>query len=141
MASTCTESTIEIEDINKNGYPIHFVLSGSGPNAVLLMPGVMGFAEYALENYTIIAWDPPGNGDSRPPARTYPAGYYRRDGYIADQLMRKLGFQKYSIIGWRDGGTTLLLMASDHPESVENLIIFGTTAYITSEDSAFMESM
>lgn len=67
MPFTCIEDTIKIEDVNKNVHPIHFVRTGSGPNAVLLMPGVMGFAEYAfqpqidglpklLENYTIIAW-------------------------------------------------------------------------------------
>lgn len=85
--------------------------------------------------------DPPGYGDSRPPARTIPVGYYRRDAYFADALMRELGFKKYSIIGWCDGGTAALLMASDFPETVENLIIMGTTAYITPDDAAFLESM
>lgn len=132
-------------------YPINYVRAGNGPNAVILMPGVLGYTEYAfqpqidglpklLPDYTIISWDPPGYGKSRPPERKFSAGYYHHDAYIADALMRKLGFDKYSIIGWCDGGTTGLLMASHYPESVDKLVIFGTTAYITADDTAFFES-
>lgn len=116
------------------------------------MPGVMGFAEYAfqqqlhdlpklLDNYTIVAWDPPGYGKSRPPERKFCAGYYRRDAYIANVLMRELGFEKYSIIGWCDGGTTGLLMASYYSAAVDKLVIFGATAYISPEDTDFFECM
>lgn len=119
---------------------------------MILMPGVMGYAEYAfqpqldglpklLDNYTIIAWDPPGYGKSRPPERTFSAGYYHRDAYIANALMRKLGFEKYSIIGWCDGGTTGLIMASHYPETVDKLVIFGATAYMSPDDADFFECM
>jgi len=37
--------------------------------------------------FTLIAWDPPGYGFSRPPARVYDKDVYKRDADLAAKLM------------------------------------------------------
>jgi len=37
---------------------------------------------------TIVAWDPPGYGLSRPPAKDFKPGFYIRDAHLAYGLMK-----------------------------------------------------
>lgn len=41
---------------------------------------------------------------------------------------------KYSLLGWSDGGITALIMASKAVDNVEKLIIWGSNAYVTEKD-------
>jgi pimeloyl-ACP methyl ester carboxylesterase len=41
-------------------------------------------------NFTLIAWDPPGYGNSRPPVRFYDKDVYLRDAQMAAKLMKVL---------------------------------------------------
>lgn len=146
------EKNIVLEQDTKNTYNINFVRVGYGRNAIILMPGAIGTIETDLQpqidglpklmpNHTIIAWDPPGYGKSRPPERTFPVGFYHRDAYLADALMRQLGFDKYSVAGWSDGGTSGLIMASQYPEAVEKLAIWGTGPILYPTDVAICQSI
>lgn len=106
------EENVVLETVTKQTFAINFLRAGRGPNGVILMPGAIGSIESdfqpqihalpkLLENFTVVAWDPPGYSKSRPPYdRTFPVGFYHRDAYLADSLMRQLGFQQYSIVGW-----------------------------------------
>ncbi len=40
------------------------------------------------EKFTLIAWDPPGYGFSRPPQRDFSGDFYRRDANYAAKLMQ-----------------------------------------------------
>jgi valacyclovir hydrolase len=40
------------------------------------------------EKFTLIAWDPPGYGLSRPPERDFSGDYLRRDAKYAAKLMQ-----------------------------------------------------
>ena len=108
---------------------IHYVESiGSESTTapVLLFPGLLGTVrsdfshqlEGLKERFHLIGIDPPGYGQSRPPARTWPENdvyptYSHRDAQIAEHFMSQvLGHQKYSIIGWSDGGICSLIMAA-----------------------------
>lgn len=140
-----------MENESNDKFKISFVRAGSGPNALILMPGALG-TNYnyfqpqidglpkLLDNYTIVAWDPPGYGKSRPPERTFPPGYYHRDGYLANALMRRLGFEKYSVAGWCDGGCTGLVMASTYPEAIEKLIVWGAGSFVCPRQLEYYES-
>lgn len=145
------EESVILESESKEKFKINCVHTGSGPNALILLPGALGTIHTdfqpqidalpeLLDDYTIVAWDPPGYGKSRPPERTFPSGFYHRDAYLADALMRRLGFDKYSIAGWSDGGATGLIMASRYPEAIKKLIVWGAGAYICSSELAFHES-
>lgn len=151
----CTKVRLDLIKENvetRNSYNINFVRVGSGPNAILLMPGAIGTIETdfkpqidglpkLLDNHTIIAWDPPGYGSSRPPERTFPVGFYHHDAYLAAALMRQLGFEKYSIVGWSDGGTTGLILASYYPQAVKKLAIWGTGPMLLPADVEICQSI
>lgn len=145
------EEYVILESESKEKFKINCLHTGSGPNALILLPGALGTIHTdfqpqldalptLLDNYTIIAWDPPGYGKSRPPERTFPPGFYHRDAYLADALMRRLGFDKYSVAGWSDGGSTGLVMASRYPEVIQKLIIWGAGSYVCPTELEFCES-
>ncbi|CAG2121518.1 unnamed protein product, partial [Medioppia subpectinata] len=41
------------------------------------------------------------------------------------------GVDKYSLLGWSDGGITSLIIAAANPLSVQKLVVFGANAYLT----------
>lgn len=146
------EKQIKINDSNKNTYNIHFVRKGQGNDAIILLPGALGSAKTdfqpqidnlpnLLPNYTLIAWDPPGYGKSRPPNRTFNLDFFYRDAFVANELMRSLEFNKYSILGWSDGGITGLIMAAKYTKSIDKLVIWGSNSYILPEELKIYESL
>jgi len=121
---------------------IHYVRAGDGPEPVLLMPGALGSAlsdftpqleGLSKEKFTLIGWDPPGYGSSRPPERDF-NNFFTKDAACAKTLMEMLGFDKFSVVGWSDGGITGLILAGRFPSAVKKLVVFGSNAYISKHD-------
>lgn len=146
------EENVVLERMCESSYNINFICVGNGPKGLILMPGALGTIQTdfkpqieglpkLLTNYTIVGWDPPGYGKSRPPERTFPVGFYHRDAYLADKLMIKLGFEEYSIVGWSDGGATGLIMASIYPEAVKKVAIWGSSPILHPADIRMCQSM
>ena len=85
-----------------DGQRIQYVTRGNGEHPVLLLPGALGtsptdFSPQIKElgdnpNLTVIGWDPPGYGGSRPPARTFPKEFFHRDAEMALKTMDILGY-------------------------------------------------
>jgi len=48
--------------------------------------------------------------------------------------VQNLGVKKYSLLGWCNGGVTALIMAAGYPDRVQNLVVWGATAFLTQED-------
>lgn len=90
--------------------------------------------------YTLVSWDPPGYGDSRPPNRDFSGIFYRRDGHTVAKLMDKLGFQKFSILGWSNGGTTALHIAADYPSRVEKIVTWCAAVYVDEQNLFYTKS-
>jgi len=42
-----------------------------------------------------------------------------------------LGFDKYSVLGWSDGGIVGLMLAARYRERIDNLVVWGANAYVT----------
>jgi pimeloyl-ACP methyl ester carboxylesterase len=109
-----------------NGIQMHYVMGGQGDPVVLLH----GWPEtwYAwhkvmpalAQNYTVIAPDLRGLGDSSKP----PTGY---DGItVAEdihQLVTQLGFNTISLVGHDIGTWVAYPYAAEHPTEVEKLVI------------------
>ncbi|KMQ98061.1 tubulin beta-1 chain [Lasius niger] len=93
------------------------------------------------DKLTIVAWDPPGYGKSRPPDRTFPDDFFQRDAAWAHSLMQTLGYSKFSLIGWSNGGITSLLLASTYPESIRRMVVFGANAYIHPDEAKIYENI
>ncbi|XP_058790154.1 valacyclovir hydrolase-like [Phymastichus coffea] len=143
-----TQATAIEYKVNVDGVDINYVKTGSGEHAVLLLPGMMGtiwtdfkpqIDNLNKEKLTIIAWDPPGYGKSKPPNRTFPKNFHRRDATWACNFMKTLGFDKFSLIGWSDGGITSLILAATYPENVRKIIVTATHTYITPQEMALYE--
>ncbi|OAD57074.1 Valacyclovir hydrolase [Eufriesea mexicana] len=131
------------EKIDVNGVNINYLRVGNGEQPVLLLPGALGtiWTDFKPQitgldgqKFTIIAWDPPGYGKSRPPDRTFPDDFLQRDADWAYNLMKNLGYTKFSLIGWSDGGITSLMLASMFPDNVRKMVAVAANAYVTPEE-------
>jgi haloacetate dehalogenase len=105
---------------------------GQGP-AMLL---VHGFPRTSLmwryvaprfaKNYTVICVDLRGYGGSGSPASTDDHRPYSKRAMANElvEVMDKLGFSKFTVIGHDRGGRVSARLALDHPERVERLAVF-----------------
>lgn len=137
------------EKVSINGIDIHYERVGNGEHKLLLLPGALGSIRTDFssqlnglnkEQLTLIGWDPPGYGYSRPPERDF-NDFYRKDAKIAAQLMRTIGIEKYSLLGWSDGGITALIIAANNRENVEKLVVFGSNSYVNEEDKRLINNI
>lgn len=123
-------STLQFANIN--GLRIAYRKAGSGPPLVLLH-GILGDSrdwreqlEGLSSDFTVIAWDAPGCGESDDP----------RDGqFDADQyadclagLVNHLGIGRAHVCGLSWGGGLALLFFERHPAMVRSLILADTYA-------------
>jgi len=131
--------------VGVKGVQINYDKVGSGGHPVLCMPGALGFIEsdfgpilpkFDTKAFTVITWDPPGYGKSRPPDRDFSglAEFFHRDAKFANDFMKTLGYSKYSVLGWSDGGNTGMVMGFKYPESIRKLVLWGGNSYITQAD-------
>merc|ERR1711868_331230 len=100
--------TVKVNDVT-----LHFETTGTGQKPLLLLPGALGSSRTDFtqqlqhmngSDFTLVAWDPRGYGQSRPPRRDWPLHFLGRDADDAAALMESLGYSHYSLLGWSDGG-------------------------------------
>lgn len=142
-----------------NGAELHYVRAGVGTRPILCIPGALGTAvgDYSKQleffgagedegtgtQFTIVAFDPRGYGSSRPPTREFqikPVHFLKQDGLDGHALMHKLGFEKFSVFGWSDGGVAAMFLAAAFPRSVEKLVIWGGNAFVKQDDLDMFEA-
>jgi valacyclovir hydrolase len=119
----------------------HYERAGAG-EPLLLLPGALGTGradfdhqiDFFGRHYDVIAPDPRGYGQSRPPARTYPVNFYELDADDMFELMSSLGHSRFSVMGWSDGANVATLMAVRRSESVERLVVWGGNSFLTEEE-------
>ncbi|XP_076655009.1 serine hydrolase BPHL-like [Halictus rubicundus] len=129
--------------VNVDGVDINYVKVGAGDHPVLLLPGAAGsvWTDFKPQiegldrkKFTVVACDPAGYGKSRPPHRTFPDDFFKRDAVHARNLMKVLGFPKFSLVGWSDGGIISLIIAGTFPEDVRKLVSVAANAYVTPQE-------
>nr|XP_056710940.1 valacyclovir hydrolase [Euleptes europaea] len=129
--------------IEVNGIHLHYQQTGDGNHAILLLPGMLGSGQTDFgpqlksmnkQLFTIVAWDPRGYGNSIPPVREFPPDFFERDAKDAVDLMQALKFQKFSLLGWSDGGITALIAAAKYPHLIHKMVIWGANSSVTAED-------
>ncbi len=86
------------------------------------------FKGFDLNKFTLVSWDAPGFGKSRPPERDY-NDCYQRDADLAVKFMKKLGYDRFNLMGFSDGGRTSLILSGKYPEAVIKLVIWGTSSF------------
>lgn len=126
-----------------NNVSIHYEKVGTGNHALLLLPGALGSSRTDFKpqleqlnrnKFTVVAWDPPGYGFSRPPDRCFSADMLHKDADVAASLMQTLNFASFSVAGWSDGGISALILAARHADKVRKLVVWGANAFISETD-------
>ena len=87
---------------------------------IVFIPGALGTGKTDFEHqlpwfsqtHQVIALDPRGYGESRPPERDYPLDFYQRDAEDVLALMTALGHHKFTVFGWSDGANIGAIMAA-----------------------------
>jgi haloacetate dehalogenase len=114
-----------------SGATIHYVTGGSGPPVLLLH----GYPENHLmwrkvapelaQNFTLVVADLRGYGDSSKPVGGGDHSAYSKRTMAQDQveLMLRLGFPKFAVVGHDRGGRVAHRMARDHRDAVTKLAV------------------
>jgi len=119
------------DKMETKGAVINFRRAGSGPPVLLLhgYPETHAMwhrvAPELARRFTVVAADLRGYGDSsKPPSDPEHVAYAKRT-MAADmvELMRKLGFPRFAVVGHDRGGRVAYRMALDRPEVVSKLAV------------------
>jgi haloacetate dehalogenase len=112
------------------GVTIHAVKGGSGPPLLLLHGAPMthytwrDVAPRLAEDFTVVAADLRGYGDSSQPAGLPDHSNYSKRALALDQVdvMRHFGFERFAVVGQDRGGRVAHRMALDHPDAVTRAV-------------------
>jgi valacyclovir hydrolase len=55
--------------------------------------------------------------------------------------MAQLGADRYSVLGWSDGGITGFILAASQPDHVQKLVAFGSKSYVTQYDKTTLRAL
>lgn len=138
---------------------VFYEIQGRGDCILLMLPGSLGstrlefdrqFDGFDLEKFTLISWDAPGFGRSRPPEQRDYTDCYRRDAALLMKLMTHCSGlsgadrpssnnNKFNLLGFSDGSRTAIHLAATFPEAVEKLILVGCTSYNSPKEKKVFE--
>ena len=133
-----------------NDLDIYYELHGpEGAEPLFLFNGAFGVIgpdsdwSYQLprfaQDYRVVAFEHRGHGRTNNPAGKF-TGY----DVLADDavgLLQHLNIEKTSMVGFSDGGITLLELARRHPQMIKNMVIIGVNYYNDETCLAAMETL
>ncbi|RFB70859.1 MULTISPECIES: alpha/beta hydrolase [unclassified Herbaspirillum] len=119
------------EEANVGDVSIAYSIGGNGPPVLLLHGFPQNRAEWThvapilAQRYTVVCADLRGYGDSGKPRCLPDNSNYSFRALAQDQmtLMRKLGFERFHLVGHDRGARTAYRLALDHPEAVQTLTV------------------
>ena len=113
-----------------NGLDMYYEIHGDGPALVLLHGGMASVPErwtsFFAPHFRVIAPDQMGQG--RTADLVDRPFHYHDMAEDTVELMRQLGIDKASVVGYSDGGIVGLDMAVCHPRRVTRLVTTGSIA-------------
>ena len=134
-----------------NGVELNYLSRGNGSHAILCIPGALGSAPHQYKpqldhfgrdgsDFRIISFNPRGFGENSKTERPQENALETdaSDGY---ELMKFLSIEEFSLLGWCSGGMACMFLASNYPQVVKKLIVFGAKAYSTDEEIQLYETI
>jgi len=117
--------------VTTTGAVINGVMGGSGPPLLLLHGWPQSHVEWhrvapmLARHFTVIATDLRGYGDSSIPAEGSNHEGYSKKAMACDQVevMRKLGFEHFAVVGHDRGARVGQRMAIEYPDTVTRLAL------------------
>jgi pimeloyl-ACP methyl ester carboxylesterase len=122
-------------DVNARGARVRFVEAGEGPTLLLVHGYLASHVTWEdsllalAAKYHVIVPDLPGFGESEKPSPSrYP---YTFDAFAESlvDLVAALGLTRFSVCGHALGGAVALVLAADHPDVVDRLVLVSPTVY------------
>jgi haloacetate dehalogenase len=112
--------------VKTTGAEVYGVIGGSGPPVLVLHGAPQSHITWRLvapklaANYTVVATDLRGYGDSSKPPDSDEHVNYSKRAMALDQVdvMQYLGFQRFCVVGQDRGGRVAHRMMLDHPDRV-----------------------
>jgi pimeloyl-ACP methyl ester carboxylesterase len=121
---------LEVRHVTIHGHAVGYRMAGCGP-VILLIHGMAGSSRTWLEvmrllarDYTVIAPDLLGHGESAKPIADYSLGAYASG--LRDLLVGALGIESATLVGQSLGGGVAMQLAYQHPELCERLVLVGS---------------
>lgn len=144
----CTPPSQELETgsftAELNGFAIHYEVHGSGP-VLMTVPNSWGLSLEGLRalyrplepHATLVYFDPRGMGDSEAVREETDLGAAAvREDFHA--LREHLGLERVHAIGWSNGAANLMLLASEHPDTIDAAIFLHGIASFGADDIRIM---
>ncbi|MFG7489348.1 alpha/beta fold hydrolase [Methylorubrum rhodesianum] len=137
-----------LRDIDADGLRIRASVGGSGPPVLLLHGHPQTHATWhavappLAERHSVVAMDLRGYGDSEKPEGGERHANYAKRAMAADAVavMRRLGHDRFAVVGHDRGGRVAHRLALDHPEAVTRLAVLDiapTATMYARTDKAF----
>jgi pimeloyl-ACP methyl ester carboxylesterase len=118
---------LELRHATIHGHDVGYRMAGAGP-VILLIHGMAGSSrtwlavmEFLARDYTVIAPDLLGHGESAKPMGDYSLGAYASG--LRDLLVGSLGIESATVVGQSLGGGVAMQLAYQHPELCERLVL------------------
>ncbi len=113
-----------------HGHDVGYRMAGQGP-AILLIHGMAGSSRTWVDvmnvlrrDYTVIAPDLLGHGESAKPMGDYSLGAHASG--LRDLVVGALGVERATVVGQSLGGGVAMQLAYQHPELCERLVLVGS---------------
>jgi pimeloyl-ACP methyl ester carboxylesterase len=118
---------LQLRHARIHGHDVRYRMAGKGP-VILLIHGMAGSSRTWLDvmkilvrDYTVIAPDLLGHGESAKPMGDYSLGAYASG--LRDLLVGSLGIESATLVGQSLGGGVAMQLAYQHPELCERLVL------------------
>lgn len=119
-----------LRHVTLHGHDVGYRMAGQGP-AIVLIHGMAGSSRtwrgampLLARNYTVIAPDLLGHGESAKPSADYSLGAYASG--LRDLIVGALGIERATFVGQSLGGGVAMQLAYQHPELCERLVLVGS---------------
>lgn len=128
-----------------DGFPIHYEVHGLGSVMMVVtnswglsLEGLRGLFRPLEQHMTLVYFDPRGMGESGPIREDSDMGMAAvREDF--DALRRHLELERVHAIGWSNGATNLIQLASEKPETLRSAIFVHTAPRFGQEDGARLQ--
>ena len=118
---------LQLRHARIHGHDVRYRMAGKGP-VILLIHGMAGSSRTWLpvlkilaRDYTVVAPDLLGHGESAKPMGDYSLGAYASG--LRDLLMGTLGIESATLVGQSLGGGVAMQLAYQHPELCQRLVL------------------